>query len=200
MRRREFIGAGVAGAAAMPIAARAPRTRAARRRADERRVRRSGRSALPGGVSAGRCRRWGGPASAAICGLSIDGVSAKSSAIVRPRWSWFRSHPMWGCLDSPARGGSDRTTGQPDDPDCVPAGHRSGRLRLRQASLAAGGNATGFMQFEFSLAGKWLQFLREVAPGATRIGMFREARNPAGIGQWAAPAGCPAEPTGLELP
>jgi len=61
-----------------------------------------------------------------------------------------------------------------------------------------GGNATGFMQFEFSLAGKWLEFLREVAPGAMRIGMFREARNPAGIGQWAA-LQVAAEPTGLEL-
>jgi putative ABC transport system substrate-binding protein len=61
-----------------------------------------------------------------------------------------------------------------------------------------GGNATGFMQFEFSLAGKWLQLLREVAPGVTRVGLLREAANPAGIGQWAA-LQVAAEPTGLEL-
>jgi putative ABC transport system substrate-binding protein len=63
------------------------------------------------------------------------------------------------------------------------------------ASLSRpGGNATGFMQFEFSLAGKWLQLLREAAPGVTRIGLLREAANPAGIGQWAA-LQVAAEPT-----
>ena len=67
------------------------------------------------------------------------------------------------------------------------------------ASLSRpGGNATGFMQFEFSLAGKWLQLLREAAPGVARIGLLREAANPAGIGQWAA-LQVAAEPTALEL-
>jgi putative ABC transport system substrate-binding protein len=61
-----------------------------------------------------------------------------------------------------------------------------------------GGNATGFMQFEFSLAGKWFQLLREVAPGLTHFGLLREAANPAGIGQWAA-LQVAVEPTGLEL-
>ena len=47
-----------------------------------------------------------------------------------------------------------------------------------------GGNATGFTQFEYSLSGKWLEMLKEVAPGVTRVGVLREA-GPAGIGQWA---------------
>jgi putative ABC transport system substrate-binding protein len=47
-----------------------------------------------------------------------------------------------------------------------------------------GGNATGFTQFEYSLSGKWLELLKEVAPGVTRVGVLREA-GPAGIGQWA---------------
>ena len=47
-----------------------------------------------------------------------------------------------------------------------------------------GGNATGFTQFEYSLSGKWLEVLKEVAPGVTRVGVLREA-GPAGIGQWA---------------
>jgi putative ABC transport system substrate-binding protein len=47
-----------------------------------------------------------------------------------------------------------------------------------------GGNATGFTQFEYSLSGKWLELLNEVAPGVTRVGVLREA-GPAGIGQWA---------------
>src|SRR5262249_38076425 len=32
-----------------------------------------------------------------------------------------------------------------------------------------GGNATGFIQFEYSLSGKWLELLKEIAPGVTRV-------------------------------
>jgi putative ABC transport system substrate-binding protein len=46
-----------------------------------------------------------------------------------------------------------------------------------------GGNATGFVQFEYSLAAKWMELLKEVAPGVTRVGVMREPGN-AGIGQW----------------
>jgi putative tryptophan/tyrosine transport system substrate-binding protein len=43
------------------------------------------------------------------------------------------------------------------------------------ASLARpGGNITGFIQFEYSLAGKWMELLKEVAPGITRVGVLRE--------------------------
>jgi len=48
-----------------------------------------------------------------------------------------------------------------------------------------GGNATGFMQFEYSLAGKWLELLKEVAPGIKRAAVLRDAATPAGIGQFA---------------
>jgi putative tryptophan/tyrosine transport system substrate-binding protein len=61
-----------------------------------------------------------------------------------------------------------------------------------------GGNVTGFMQFEYSLTGKWFELLREVAPGTKRIGMLREPVNPAGIGQWAA-LQVAAEPAGIEM-
>jgi putative tryptophan/tyrosine transport system substrate-binding protein len=47
-----------------------------------------------------------------------------------------------------------------------------------------GGNATGFIQFEYSLSGKWLELLKEVAPQVTRVGVLRE-RGAAAIGQWA---------------
>jgi putative ABC transport system substrate-binding protein len=47
-----------------------------------------------------------------------------------------------------------------------------------------GGNATGFIQFEYSLSGKWLELLKEVAPRVTRVGILREA-GAAAIGQWA---------------
>ena len=48
-----------------------------------------------------------------------------------------------------------------------------------------GGNTTGFIQFEYSLAGKWMELLKEIAPGITRVGVLREPGTPhASIGQW----------------
>jgi putative ABC transport system substrate-binding protein len=48
-----------------------------------------------------------------------------------------------------------------------------------------GGNATGFMMFEYSLSAKWLELLKEVAPGLRRAAVLRESALPAGIGQFA---------------
>ena len=48
-----------------------------------------------------------------------------------------------------------------------------------------GGNTTGFIQFEYNLAGKWMELLKEVAPGTTRVGVLREPGTPsAQVGQW----------------
>jgi putative ABC transport system substrate-binding protein len=38
-----------------------------------------------------------------------------------------------------------------------------------------GGNATGFMTWEFSIGGKWLELLKEIAPGVTRVAVLRDA-------------------------
>jgi putative ABC transport system substrate-binding protein len=44
-----------------------------------------------------------------------------------------------------------------------------------------GGNATGFMNFEYGIAGKWLELLKEIAPGVTRAAVLRDTTNPTGI-------------------
>ena len=49
-----------------------------------------------------------------------------------------------------------------------------------------GGNITGFTAFEYSIAGKWLELLRQVAPRVTRIAVLRDPAVAAGIGQFAA--------------
>ena len=49
-----------------------------------------------------------------------------------------------------------------------------------------GGNATGFMDFEFSLGGKWLELLKETAPGLTRVAVLRDPTLGGGTGQFAA--------------
>jgi putative tryptophan/tyrosine transport system substrate-binding protein len=48
-----------------------------------------------------------------------------------------------------------------------------------------GGNVTGFMQFEYSLSGKWLELLKQVSPATARVGVIRDATLGAGIGQFA---------------
>jgi ABC-type uncharacterized transport system substrate-binding protein len=48
-----------------------------------------------------------------------------------------------------------------------------------------GGNATGFMQFEYNLCGKWLELLKEIAPSVTHAAVFRDPTFVAGIGQFA---------------
>jgi putative ABC transport system substrate-binding protein len=54
------------------------------------------------------------------------------------------------------------------------------------ASLARpGGNVTGFVLFEYSIAGKWLELLKEIAPGVTRVAVLRDPATSAGIGQFA---------------
>jgi putative tryptophan/tyrosine transport system substrate-binding protein len=48
-----------------------------------------------------------------------------------------------------------------------------------------GGNATGFMMFEYNLCGKWPELLKEIAPGVTRVAVLRDPALVAGIGQFA---------------
>jgi putative ABC transport system substrate-binding protein len=47
-----------------------------------------------------------------------------------------------------------------------------------------GGNVTGFMNFEYSLSGKWLELLKQTAPRVTRAAVLRNPAIPAGIGQF----------------
>ncbi|MFL6975234.1 MAG: ABC transporter substrate-binding protein [Xanthobacteraceae bacterium] len=61
-----------------------------------------------------------------------------------------------------------------------------------------GGNTTGFTQFEFTLAAKWFELLKEVAPHVRRVGVVREAIGQVGIAQWAV-IGAAAAPLGIEL-
>ena len=55
-----------------------------------------------------------------------------------------------------------------------------------QSLAKPGGNATGFTLFEYSISGKWLQLLKEIAPRTTRVAFLRDHASPSGIGQFAA--------------
>jgi len=55
------------------------------------------------------------------------------------------------------------------------------------ASLAKpGGNATGFTIYEYSMSGKWLELLKEIAPNVTRVAVLRDPAVASGTGQFGA--------------
>jgi putative ABC transport system substrate-binding protein len=60
--------------------------------------------------------------------------------------------------------------------DPVGAGYVQGLAR-------PGGNATGFIPFEFGTSGKWLELLKEIAPGIRRVAVLRDAALAMGMGQ-----------------
>src|SRR5262249_18731889 len=49
-----------------------------------------------------------------------------------------------------------------------------------------GSNATGFTIYEYSMSGKWLELLKEIAPGVTRAAVLRDPAVASGIGQFGA--------------
>ena len=60
-----------------------------------------------------------------------------------------------------------------------------------------GGNATGFI-FEYSLSGKWVELLKQIAPDVKRVAVLRDPAIPAGIGQFSAIQGA-AQSLGVEV-
>jgi putative ABC transport system substrate-binding protein len=61
-----------------------------------------------------------------------------------------------------------------------------------------GGNATGFTPFEYSIGGKWLELLKEIAPRVTRVAVLRDSAIAAGAGQFGAIQALSSSP-GVEL-
>jgi putative tryptophan/tyrosine transport system substrate-binding protein len=49
-----------------------------------------------------------------------------------------------------------------------------------------GGNATGFSSLDYDIGGKWLELLKQITPGVTRVGVIRDPATPQGIGQFSA--------------
>jgi len=183
MRRREFIVV-IGGAAAWPLAARAQQPE---------RMRRIGvLMALPANDAEGQAR-----VAAFLQGLQELGWSVGRNVIVDFRWSAGNS------ADARKYAAELVALG----PDVILAYSSSAVASLQQVtstvpivfsvvadpvgagyveSLARpGGNITGFTVFDYSMSGKWLQLLKEIAPGVTRVAVFRDPSVAAGPGQFA---------------
>jgi len=79
-------------------------------------------------------------------------------------------------------------------PDPVGAGYVDSLAR-------PGGNATGSIMFEYSLAGKWPQLLKQIAPNVTRVAVLGDRSFAAGVGQFAViQSVAPAKALGLTVP
>jgi putative tryptophan/tyrosine transport system substrate-binding protein len=53
-----------------------------------------------------------------------------------------------------------------------------------QSLARPGGNATGFTNYEYSMSGKWVELLKQIAPNVTRVAVIRDPTLAAGIGQF----------------
>ena len=183
MRRREFITLLGGAAVAWPLAARAQQPERMRRigvlmlartiRKDRPASRRSCRD----------CSNWAG-STAATCGSTLAGRRAMPSAFANTRrnWSRLRRTSSWPpALDVGPLQQATRTVPIVFVlvPDPVGAGFVESLAR-------PGGNATGFTQFEYSISGKWLELLKQIAPGVTRVAVLRDPATAAGIGQFGA--------------
>ena len=67
-----------------------------------------------------------------------------------------------------------------------------------QSLARPGGNATGFITYEYSMSGKWLELLKQIAPRVTRVAVLRDPATAAGIGQFSAIQSV-AQSLGVEL-
>ena len=100
---------------------------------------------------------------AELVALAPDAILAHSSTAVSPLLQATRTIPIVFTIVS----------------DPVGAGYVDSLARPR-------GNATGFINFEYAIGGKWLELLKEVAPRVTRAAVLRDPAIAAGPGQFGA--------------
>jgi putative ABC transport system substrate-binding protein len=184
MNRREFITLLGGAAAAWPLAGRAQQGERMRRvgmltplPADDPEVQRRHTAFLQGlqqlGWTDGRNiridARWsGGNASLTrkyaeeLATLAPEVIVATGSAGVEPMLQATRTVPVVFVIV----------------PDPVGSG-------IVESLARPGGNATGFLMFEYDLSAKWLELLKEIAPNVTRAAVLRDAAFSGGIGQFA---------------
>ena len=100
---------------------------------------------------------------AELVALSPDVILASGGSVVGPLLQATRTVPIVFTLT----------------PDPVGAGFVDNLAR-------PGGNATGFLNFDYNIAGKWLELLKQIAPGVTRAAVILDPATPQGIGQFSA--------------
>jgi putative ABC transport system substrate-binding protein len=113
--------------------------------------------------------RWGGSVEAIhkhaadLVALAPDVIAAAGNAAAGPLLQITRTIPVvFTIVPDPVGAGFVESLGRP------------------------GGNATGLTSFEYGIGAKWLELLKQISPGLTRVGVLRDPTIRAGIGQWSA--------------
>ena len=75
-------------------------------------------------------------------------------------------------------------TGDPHGADRIRGGCDPVGAGFVDSLARPGGNATGFMAFEYAISGKWLELLKQIAPSMTRVAVLRDASIPTGPAQF----------------
>jgi len=185
MRRREFMTVLGGAAATWPLAARAQQAERVRRigvlntlAADDPEAQARYAALLQGlrefGWAVGRNvridTRWGGgdadrirKFAAELAAFAPDVLVASGSVSVAPLLQLTRAVPIVFAIV----------------PDPVGAGFVDSLAR-------PGGNATGFLMFEFAISGKWVELLKEIAPRVTRAAVIRDPALAVGMAQFGA--------------
>jgi putative ABC transport system substrate-binding protein len=182
VRRRKFVSL-LGGAAAWPFAARAQQGERVRRigvlmnvAADDSQGQAWLGAFLQGLQQLGRTigrnvridTRWGGGDAngirrhaAELAALAPDVILATGASTIGPLLQATRTVPIvFAIVVDPVGAGFVDSLAQP------------------------GGNATGFSQFEYGISAKWLELLKQIAPGVTRVAVIRDPAIPSGIGQF----------------
>ena len=184
MRRREFLGVLGSAAAAWPLAVRAQQGERVRRvgvivpatsddTAFQARVGAFLQALALSGWTIGRNvsidTRWAttNPSNirrhaSELAALAPDVILAHGSSTVGPMLQTTRSVPIvFPIAVDPVAAGFVDSLGRP------------------------GGNATGFMAYEYSLSGKWLELLKQIAPSVTHAAVLRDPTQGSGTTQFA---------------
>ena len=184
MRRREFLGAISGAAAAWPMAARGQQGE---------RMRRIGVLVPFAADDAEGQARVG----AFLQGLALLGWSIGRNVRIDTRWATANAVEI-------RRHAAELVALAPDV--VLAAGPGASALRGATANVPIvfvaiidpvgggyvesiarpGGNATGFISFEYGMSGKWLELLKQIAPRVTRVAVLRDLATPAGPGQFGA--------------
>jgi putative ABC transport system substrate-binding protein len=184
MKRREFITLVGGAAAAWPLVARAQQGE---------RVRHVG-VLLPAAADDAQVQTWFG---AFLQALALLGWTIGSNVRIDTRWATANA-------DTIRRHAAELAALAPDvilahgSPAVGPLLEATRTVPIVFAVVAdpvgtgfvdslarPGGNATGFMNFEFSLSGKWLELLKQVAPQVTRVAVLRDSALGSSVSQFA---------------
>src|SRR5262249_25458395 len=127
-----------------------------------------------------RCKNWAGPRAATYRSTSTGPPIPPRFADRRRNWWRSRRTSSWQLVPI----SSELTQVTHTVPIVFPIIADPVAGGFVESLARPGGNATGFMLFEYSISGKWLELLKQIAPGVTRVAVLGDPDIPTGPAQF----------------